>query len=86
MRTTITLDEDLAAKLKVAARERGVPFKEIVNSAIRRGLASESVPARPYRVPTRAMGLRSDIDADKALRFAAELEDAELARKLELRK
>lgn len=86
MRTTITLDEDLAVRLKVTARERGVPFKDVVNSAIRRGLTPEGVQSRPYRVPTRAMGLRSDVDADKALRFAGELEDAELVRKLELRK
>jgi len=32
------------------------------------------------------MGLRSGLDLDKALHLAAELEDAETVRKLELRK
>lgn len=86
MRTTITLDEDVAAKLKAVTRERGVSFKEAVNSAIRQGVAAEHTPSRPYRVPSRAMGLRTDVDADKALRLAGELEDAEIVRKLELRK
>ena len=38
MRTTLTIDDDLADLLKRRARELGVPFKEAVNSAIRAGL------------------------------------------------
>jgi hypothetical protein len=37
-------------------------------------------------VPTRPLGLREGVDLDKAARTAGELEDAELVRKLELRK
>lgn len=85
MRTTITLDPDLAAKLRAMARERGISFKEAVNGAIRRGLA-RSLQAQPYRVPVRPMGLRRGIDLDQALQLAGELEDAETIRKLELRK
>ena len=87
MRTTVTLDADLAAKLRALARERGVPFKEALNAAIRRGLASggEGSP-RPYRLPSRPLGLRTGIDLEHALRLAGELEDAETIRKLELRK
>lgn len=86
MRTTVTLDPDLAAKLRAVARERGVSFKEALNSALRLGLSRGAGPARPYRLPTRRMGLRAGINLDKALRLAAELEDAETIRKLELRK
>jgi len=39
MRTTITLDEDVAAKLQAKARTSGRPFKEVVNDALRTGLA-----------------------------------------------
>ena len=52
----------------------------------RLGLTAGRVPARRYEVPTFPMRLRPGIDLDKALRLAAELENAELARKLELRK
>lgn len=86
MRTTITLDDDVAAQLKAVARERDVSFKEAVNSAVRRGLSVEREPSRPYQVPTHALGLRSDVDVDKTLRLAGELEDDEIVRKLELRK
>lgn len=86
MRTTLTLDDDVAAQLKAAARERGTSFKEAVNSALRRGLSTQSAPTHPYELPARPLGLRSGVDADKALRLAGELEDAELVRKLELRK
>ena len=85
MRTTITLDADLAARLRAIARERGVSFKEAVNGAIRRGL-SAGTQAQRYHLPTRRMGLRPGIDLDQALRLAGELEDAETIRKLELRK
>lgn len=85
MRTTVTLDPDVAAALKRAARERGVSFKETLNEAVRRGLGHESA-ARDYRMPSRPMGLRPGIDIDKALALAASDEDAQTLRKLELRK
>jgi predicted transcriptional regulator len=87
MRTTVTLDPDLAAKLRALARERGVPFKEVLNSALRRGLAHDAAGASaPYRLASRRLGLRPGIDLEHALRLAGELEDAETIRKLELRK
>ncbi len=87
MRTTVTLDPDLAEKLRSLARERGVSFREALNSALRRGLASGAAGnRRPYRLPTRRLGLRPGIDLEHAVRLAGELEDAETIRKLELRK
>jgi hypothetical protein len=86
MRTTVTLDPDLAAKLRSLARERGVSFKEALNSAVRRGLATGVDSKRSYRLETRRLGLRPGIDLEHALRLAGELEDAETIRKLELRK
>jgi ribbon-helix-helix CopG family protein len=87
MRTTVTLDADLAAKLRSLARERGVSFKEALNSALRRGLTTGSADSkRPYRLTSRRLGLRPGVDLEHALRLAGELEDAETIRKLELRK
>lgn len=86
MRTTITLEPDLAAKLRQVARERGVSFKSVVNDAVRAGLGGSGRPARSYRMPARDMGVRRGVDLDHALRLAGELEDAEIVRKLELRK
>ncbi len=87
MRTTVTLDADLAAKLRVLAGERGVSFKEALNAALRRGLAPDDTGSkRPYRLASRRLGLRPGVDLEHALRIAGELEDAETIRKLELRK
>lgn len=85
MRTTVTLDPDVAARLKEAARERGISFKEALNSAVRAGLAAGR-GSRQYRTPSRPLGLRPGLNLDKALEMAGEIEDAEIVRKLELRK
>ena len=87
VRTTVTLDPDLFAKLRSLAHERGISFKEALNTTLRRGLTADAAGAqRPYRLPSRRLGLRRGIDLDHALRLAGELEDAETIRKLELRK
>lgn len=86
MRTTVTIDADLAAKLRRIARERGISFKEALNTLLRAGLGAEAKTARPYRIRARRLGLRPGLDLDKALRLAAALEDEETVRKLELRK
>lgn len=86
MRTTVTIDPDLAAKLRQIAQERGISFKEALNAALRAGLGARSGTARPYHVRARRLGLRPGIELDKALRLASALEDEETVRKLELRK
>ena len=85
MRTTLTLDDDVAAQLKTMTRERGISFKEAVNSVLRAGLARGRAPQR-FRQRTYRMGLRPGVDLDQALELAAALEDLETVRKLELRK
>jgi hypothetical protein len=82
----VTLDPDVAARVKQLARERGIPFKEALNSTIRAGLAGEAPSPRPYRLRARNLRLRPGVDLDKALRLAASLEDEASLRKLDLRK
>lgn len=53
MRTTLTLDDDVAAHLRRIAKRRGTTFKETVNDALRCGLdmlGRVRRPAEPYRV------------------------------------
>ena len=48
MRTTLSLDDDVAAQLERLRREDPRAFKDIVNDLLRRGLArSESEPRGP---------------------------------------
>jgi hypothetical protein len=57
MRTTLTLDEDVAARLRLATQRTGQPFREVVNEALRRGLEQRPAAAKkPFRVKTRDMG------------------------------
>lgn len=86
MRTTVTLDPDVEAKLRSVARERGESFKVTLNDAIRRGLTGPSKLSCRYEAPSRPMGARHGVDLDRALRLAGEVEDAEIRRKLALRK
>jgi hypothetical protein len=44
MRTTLTIDEDVAVQLKRLRRERDANFKELVNEALRRGLRDMKAP------------------------------------------
>lgn len=86
MRTTVTLDEDVAAKLHQVSRERGVSFKGALNDAVRAGLAAGAPASRSFHVHTQPLGVRPNVDIDRALNLAGEIEDSEILRKLELRK
>ncbi len=86
MRTTVTLDAEVEAKLRATARERNVSFKVALNDTLRAGLRDGAPVGRPYRVRTRSLGVRPGIDLDRGLRLVDELEDAEILRKLDLRK
>lgn len=63
-----------------------MPFKVALNDALRAGLGAGGGWARPYRAPVYELGVRPGVDLDKALALAGDLEDAEIVRKLELRK
>jgi plasmid stability protein len=58
MRTTLTLDEDIAAKLKAESRRTGRSFRDVVNEILRRGFASRRQTGRrePFRVAARDLG------------------------------
>jgi len=76
MRTTLTIDDDLAGLLKRRARELGLPFKEVVNRTLRSGLGELARP-RPHLAPKtipHAFGFRPGIDLDKLNQLADELE------------
>jgi hypothetical protein len=80
VRTTITLEQSLFEALKKRAHERDVPFKRVVNDAIRLGLDQEKKP-KPYSVKTRDLG-EPKMDVSNANRLADQLEDEEILRKV----
>jgi hypothetical protein len=60
VRTTLTLDDDVAAKLKSLSRRTGRAFRDVVNEALRRALAKAPEPQarEPFVVLARDLGRR----------------------------
>ena len=76
MRTTLTLEPDLAKKLKDLAHRRGESFKQTLNEVVRRGLAAkpQSGAAPRYKVTPHAGGFRPGIDPNKLNQLVDQLE------------
>lgn len=77
MRTTLTLDDDLARRLKELARQAGASFKEVTNDAIRRGLSAGDAPVgglEPFRVAAERRGFKPGIDPLKLNQIYDDLE------------
>jgi hypothetical protein len=76
MRTTLTLDPDVAAKARKGAARLGKSFKEVVNMALRIGLDAvmEPPPSKPYRTQPRPLGLRQGFSYDNISELLARIE------------
>jgi hypothetical protein len=67
MRTTVTLDDDVAAKLRAEARRTGKPFKTVLNECLRVALSGGRGRARsaPFHIEPRDLGaLRPGLSLD----------------------
>jgi hypothetical protein len=60
MRTTLTLDDDVAAALERLRKARDLGFKELINDVLRRGLKDMTAPKKkrgePFRTRSVALG------------------------------
>ena len=81
MRTTITLDPDVALLVdrEMAARKLG--FKQVINDALRRQLGEHPGRAPSLTGFARDLG-EASVDLTKANQLAADLEDEQLTRKM----
>jgi hypothetical protein len=89
MRTTLTLQDDIAKSLQEKAHQTRRPFKDVVNEALALGLVVMDRPREPvvYRVSPASMGApRPEVNLEKALALAENLEDQAIALELEARK
>ena len=88
MRTTIRIADDLLDQLREQAQREKLPLTQLLDRTLRAGIRASSAgrPRRSrYREETHALGAPR-VDTEKALALAAALEDAEIARKMALRK
>ena len=77
MRTTLILDDDIAAEIEAEARRAGRPFREVVNETLRRGLASRRLADRrqPFTVEARDLGeLKPGLSLDNVAELIEQVE------------
>ncbi len=86
MRTTLTIDDDLMARLQDEAHRRRVPFRDVVNAALRRALTGSRGAKKPVSLKTYASKLRSGFDPTGFNHLVDDLDDEAIAKKLGARR
>ena len=80
MRTTITIEDDIAVRLAELQKSKGISFKEAVNLLLKKGLAAEEKPPKikPFKVKARSLGkLLIDVNLDKTSEVMDKLDELE---------
>ena len=83
MRTTLTLDDDVARELRRLERTTRRRFKELVNELIRKGLASGERPAgspKRYTITPRKGGFKPGVDTLRLNQLADEMDVEQFVR------
>ncbi len=89
MRTTLTIDDDLAGQIEERRRREGLSLKQIVNMLLREALRNgrQAPRAKKYRTRPHKLGMRAGFDSARLNQLVDELEtEAQLEREAELRK
>lgn len=84
MRTTLTLDPDVAMKLKKSMAENKITFKEAVNQTLRRGMkvAAKEKKRAPFKVIPHSFGFKPGIDQNKLNQLLDQMDAEEFVRKM----
>ncbi len=78
MRTTLTIDEDVAARIEERRKREGQSLKQVVNLLLREGLRCEGRNrTKAYRTRPHTLGLRPGFDAARLNQLVDELETEE---------
>jgi hypothetical protein len=80
MRTTLTLDDDVARLVDEQVHRTKSSVKEVVNDAIRTALAPRRARSAPYRVTVHHGTLAAGLDLAGFNKLADELEDEAIMR------
>lgn len=85
MRTTVTLDADVARFLRDEAHRSGRAFKTVLNEYLRRAIRGEGPrPARPFKVQPHRTKLVAGVDPGRLNQLADELEDDALIQRMRM--
>lgn len=75
MRTTLTIEPDVAIEIERRRRSSGDSLKRVVNGLLRKGVRAEAEAVLPpYRTPTFDLELQPGIDETKLNQLVDELE------------
>jgi hypothetical protein len=76
VRTTLTLDDDVVAKLKAEMKKSGQPMKAVINELLRAGLvhSEKAAKEKPFKVKTRSLGLRPGLNYDSTSELLEQVE------------
>jgi hypothetical protein len=76
MRTTLTIDDELATSIERLRKRQGVGLRQVINDLLRKGLLAEAERPEPkvYVAPTFNMGLKPGIDPLRMNQLLDELE------------
>jgi hypothetical protein len=76
VRTTLTIDDDVLDKARAVAAKLNLPFRRVVNEALRTGLQAVEEPprTRPYRTRPRKMGLKAGRNLDNIQALLSQIE------------
>jgi hypothetical protein len=75
-RKTVTLDDDVRAKLEAEMKKSGESFKETINETLRVGLLSRQKirTSKPFKIQARDMGLKPGYNLDKVWELIEQVE------------
>ena len=84
MRTTLTLERDVAEGLRREIRRTGKPLKAVVNDALRIGLhlAGKAVTPPRFELRPHPFGFKAGVDLDRLNQLVDELDVHDRARPL----
>jgi hypothetical protein len=76
MRTTLSIDDDVLEKARSAAEKRRLPFRTVINEALRAGLKTMATPpdAVPYQTKPHKLGLKAGNNLDNIQELLAQIE------------
>ena len=83
MRTTLTIDDDIADFLKEQSRLHEKSFKQVVNETLRRGMSprANEKPRKPFKVKPFPGGFAPGVDPLKLNQLVDQLEVEDFLRK-----
>jgi hypothetical protein len=83
MRTTLTIEPDIAQRIRRRMKQKGLSLKRVVNDALRAGMAmDDEMPPVTFSVEPHPCRFKAGIDLDKLNQLADELEAEESVKSL----